>query len=143
MYKMKKITLFFLLLSATLIAQNKVKVDLSNPNSTVYTHLYFLQDDSYEPEKAAAIIYGIEGEEAQEIAIKLKKILDGKGLKVDFSCIPTTAVYSDTTGYKIGNRYVLFPHQMPEIYVERIGDSWYYSIETISNVDEIYRNVFP
>lgn len=140
---MKKITLFFLLLSSTLIAQNKVKVDLSNPNSTIYTHLYFLQSDSYEPEKAATTIYGFEGEEAQEIAIKLKKILDGKGLKVDFGRIPTTTVYSDTTGYRIGNRYVLFPYQMPEIYVERIGDSWYYSIETISNVDEIYRSVFP
>ncbi len=140
---MKKITLFFLLLSSTLIAQNQVKVDLSNPNSTIYTHLYFLQSDSYEPEKAATTIYGFEGEEAQEIAIKLKKILDGKGLKVDFGRIPTTTVYSDTTGYRIGNRYVLFPYQMPEIYVERIGDSWYYSIETISNVDEIYRSVFP
>ena len=62
---MKKLVLFFLLLASTLIAQNKVKVDLSNPNSTIYTHLYFLQTDSYEPEKAAQTIYGFEGEEAE------------------------------------------------------------------------------
>ena len=82
---MKRICIFFLLLSSTLIAQNKVKVDLSNPSSAIYTHLYFLQPDSYEPAKAAQTIYGVEGEEAEEIAIKLKQILDGKGLKVDFS----------------------------------------------------------
>ena len=64
---MKKLLLFFLVLSTSLIAQEKVKVDLSNPNSTIYTHLYFLQSDSYEPEKAAAVIYGYESEEAQEI----------------------------------------------------------------------------
>ena len=140
---MKKIILFFLLISSTIIAQNKVKIDLSNPNSAIYTHLYFLQADSYEPEKAAATIYGFEGIEAQEIAIKLKKILDGKGLKVDFSKVPKDEMFSDTTGYKIGNRYVLFPYRMPEIYVERIGNKWYYSSETTGKINEIYKSVFP
>ncbi len=140
---MKKISLFFLLLSSVIFAQNKVKVDLSNPNSAIYTHLYFLQSDSYEPEKAAASIYGFEGEEAIDIAIKLKKILDGKGLKVDFSKVPTAKMYSDTTGYKIGHRYVLFPYQMPNIYVERVGNSWYYSSETTTKVEELYKSMFP
>jgi len=139
---MKKI-LFFLLLSSSLFAQKEVKVDLSNPNSAIYTHLYFLQSDSYEPSKAAAAIYGFEGVEAEDIAIKLKKILDGKGLKVDFSKVPTDKMFSDTTGYKIGNRYVLFPYQMPEIYVERIGGNWYYSPETTSIVPELYKSIFP
>jgi len=140
---MKKILLFFLLLSSSLFAQNKVKVDLSNPNSTIYTHLYFLQSDSYEPSKAATTIYGFEGIEAEDIAIKLKKILDGKGLKVDFSKVPTDKMFSDTTGYKIGNRYVLFPYQMPEIYVEKIGGKWYYSPETTSKVSDLYKSIFP
>ena len=140
---MKKILLFFLLLSSPLIAQNEVKVDLSNPNSTIYTHLYFLQSDSYEPVKAATTIYGFDSVEAENIAIKLKKILDGKGLKVDFSKVPTDRMFSDTTGYKIGNRYVLFPYQMPEIYVERIGGNWYYSPETTSKVNELYKKIYP
>ncbi|UMB60232.1 mechanosensitive ion channel family protein [Lutibacter sp. A80] len=140
---MKKIVLFFLLLSSTLIAQNKIKVDLSNPNATIYTHLYFLQAGSYEPEKAAQTIYGFEGDEAEEIAIKLKKILDGKGLKVDFSKVPKDNSYTDSTGYKVGYRYVLFPYSMPEVYVEKIGDSWYYSPEVSNNIDTLYNNVFP
>jgi len=140
---MKKIVLFFLVISSTLLAQNKVKVDLSSPNATIYTHLYFLQPDSYEPEKAATTIYGYQGVKAEEIAIKLKKILDGKGLKVDFTKVPKGKMYSDTTDYKIKHKYVLFPYQMPEIYVEKIGDNWYYSSETTSKIDELYNSVFP
>jgi len=140
---MKKLLLFLVLISTSLFAQEEVKVDLNNPNSSIYTHLYFLQSDSYEPEKAATTIYGYEGEEAERIAIKIKQILDGKGLRVDFSEVPVNPMYSDTTGYKIGNRYVLFPNQMPQIYVEKIDDEWYYSEETIKLVDDIYSSVFP
>lgn len=140
---MKKILLFFLLLTSIVFAQKKVNVDLSNPNATIYTHLYFLQDDTYQPAKSAQTIYGYSGKEAEEIAIKLKKILDGKGLKIDFSKVPTNKMYADTSGFKIGFKYVLFPSQMPEIYVEKIGGNWYYSPETTSKINEIYTSVFP
>jgi len=140
---MKKISLFFLLISSIIFAQNKVKVDLSSPNSVIYTHLFFLQPDSYEPEKAAQTIYGFEGEQAEDIAVKLKKILDGKGLKVDFSKVPKDRFYSDTTDYKVGNKYVLFPYRMPEVYVERVGGNWYYSSETTSQVNELYKSIYP
>ena len=140
---MKKLSLFFLLLSTLVVAQNKVKVDLSNPNAAIYTHLFFLQPDSYQPEKAAATIYGFEEEEAQDIAVKLKKILDGKGLKVDFSKVPVDSMYTDTTGYDIGYRYVLFPHQLPEVFVEKVEKNWYYSSETALKVNELYKSMYP
>ena len=140
---MKKILLFFLLLSSTIFAQTKVKVDLSNPNSAIYTHLYFLQEDNYQPSKSAQTIYGYKGKEAEEIAIKLKKILDGKGLKIDFTKVPSDKMYADTSGFKIGYKFVLFPSQMPDIYVEKIDGNWYYSPETTSKINEIYKSVFP
>jgi len=142
---MKKISLFFLLISSIIFAQNKVKVDLSTPNSTIYTHMYFLQPDSFEPEKAAATIYGLEDEEAKAIAIKLKKILDGRGLKIDFTKVPTDAMYSDSdsSSFNNGHKYVLFPNRLPEIYVEKTGENWYYSQETISRINDIYKSVFP
>ena len=140
---MKKIQLFFLLFSSIIIAQTSVKVDLSNPNSTIYSHIHFLQDDSYKPSKAAQTIYGFQGKEAQEIAIKLKRIMDGKGLKVDFTKVPTDKMYADTTGYEIKYVYVPFPSQMPEIYVERIGGKWYYSPETTNSVNDLYAKIFP
>jgi len=140
---MKRFLLVFLLFSFAGLAQEEVKVDLSNPKATVYTHIYFLQDDSDEPQKAAKTIYGKEEAEAKKIAIKIKRVLDGKGLEIDFRKIPVDSLYSDTIGYSVQNKYVLFPELMPLISVERIEGSWYYSRETVQNIDQLYEEVFP
>jgi MscS family membrane protein len=140
---MKRILLFFALISFAGFSQEEVKVDLSNPKATVYTHIYFLQDDSYEPQKSARTIYGKEEKEAEDIAIKIKRVLDGKGLEIDFRKIPVDSVYTDTIGYSVQNKYILFPELMPLISVERIDDSWYYSKETVQNIDKLYEEVFP
>lgn len=140
---MKKLAFVFILIAYSVFAQEKEKVNLTNPNATIYTHLYFLQSNSYNPKNAASTIYGEEGEKAQEIAIKIKQILDGKGLRVDFDKVPLNPNYIDSTAHNTKHEYVLFPYQLPQVYVEKIGDSWYYSRETIENINEIYRSVFP
>ena len=143
---MKSIFIFVALLSISipaLFSQNEPKVDLSNPNATIYTHLYFLQPNSYAPEKAAKTIYGFKDEEAIDKAIKLKKILDGKGLKVDFTKVPNNPNFTDTTAYKIGNHYKLFPIRLPQISVEKYGKKWLYSRETVAVIDDLYKETFP
>ncbi|MGB0890775.1 MAG: mechanosensitive ion channel family protein [Flavobacteriaceae bacterium] len=140
---MRKLIVLLLFFSAFLQAQEKVQVDLSNPNSTIYTHLYFLQPESYQPLKAGKTIQGFEGEEAAKKAIKLKQILDGKGLYVDFSLIPTNSNFNDTIGYVKSHKYILFPDRMPLVSVEKVGDNWLYSSETIRNLDNLYNQVFP
>ncbi len=52
-------------------------------------------------------------------------------------------MYSDTTNFRAKYQYVLFPYRLPEVYVEKIGDSWYYSPEVSNNIDELYNNIFP
>ncbi|WP_397445621.1 mechanosensitive ion channel family protein [Polaribacter sp. R77954] len=146
MQTIRKILLLLSFFPLFLTAQNTsdtVVVDLNNPKSTVYTHIYFLQEDSYQPEKAAKTIYGLVGEEAIEKAIKIKKVLDGKGLYIDFNRIPSNTNYKDSIGYASYHKYVLFPQRMPKIYVEKIENSWYYSTETIASIDELYKEVFP
>ena len=140
---MKKILLILLFSPIFLIAQESVEVDLSNPNATVYTHLYFLQEDSYQPKKAAKTILGLTEAAAIEKAIKIKQVLDGKGLFVDFNRIPKDDNFKDTIGYSSYNKYVLFPERMPEIYVERIDKNWYYSSETVAKIESLYKEVFP
>ena len=79
-----------------------MNVDLSNPHATLYTHLYFLQSDSYQPKKAAKTILGLSEKEAVKKAIRIKKILDGKGLIIDFDLVHmnvklmTQSVHSST-----------------------------------------------
>lgn len=140
---MKKLLIFFLLIPFFATAQETVEVDLSNPNRTIYTHLYFLQEESYQPKKAAATILGLEETKAIEKAIKIKKVLDGKGLFVDFNKIPNNPNYKDTIGYSSYFRYVLFPQRMPQIFVEKINGSWYYSSETVAGIDKLYKEVYP
>ncbi len=140
---MKKIIFLLFFIPLYAIAQENVRVDLSNPNATIYTHLYFLQDDTYQPKKAAKVFHGLTLTIAVDKAIKLKKILDGKGLFVDFSKIPSDPNFNDTIGYTSVYKYTLFPQRMPEIYVEKINGKWYYSPETIAQIDVIYNKVFP
>ena len=140
---MKKLLwlLFFIPFFTT--AQDSTYVDLSNPNATIYTHLYFLQSDSYQPKKAAKTILGLEEEIAVKKAIKIKQVLDGKGLFVDFNKVPTNTNYKDTIGYTSYDRYILFPQRMPQIYVEKIAGKWYYSSETVAKIETLYKEVFP
>ena len=121
--KMKRLVLFFLVISSALLsAQETVDVNLSNPKATIYTHLYFLQPDSYQPEKAAKTIVPNSVNDPKKAAIRLKQILDGKGLFVDFKSIPTNANYKDTINAVTSlNKYVLFPERMPLISGEKIG----------------------
>ena len=138
--------IFWLLFLVSFIShaqKDSISVDLKNPHATLYTHLYFLQSDSYEPKKAAKTIIGLTEKEAVKKAIRIKKILDGKGLYVDFNKVPTNSNYKDTISNSSFEKYVPFPLRMPQIYVEKVGDKWYYSTETIKKIDKLYNDVFP
>tara|TARA_R110001632_G_scaffold18712_15_gene57683 strand:+ start:709 stop:2301 length:1593 start_codon:yes stop_codon:yes gene_type:complete len=130
-------------MSCLTYGQQAPEVDLSNPKATVYTHIYFLQSNSYQPENAAKTINGLEGKKAIEAAIKIKRILDGKGLKIDFNRIPSDSAFKDTLGYDVQSKYILFPERMPLISVEKKGSNWYYSSETIQSIDVLYAEIFP
>jgi len=141
---MKRLVLLFLLISSIVTAQDSIRVNLKSPNSTVYTHLYFLQKDSYQPENAAKVILPNATEDPQKAVIMLKQILDGKGLFVDFKTIPKSTNYKDSINFSTAlSKYVLFPERMPLISVEKVNGKWYYSAETIQNLDKIYNDVFP
>ncbi|MDO3693774.1 mechanosensitive ion channel family protein [Wenyingzhuangia sp. chi5] len=142
---MKKIYFLFYLISVSLFAQttDETKVDLSSPYKTIYTHLHFLQPETYNEVKAARTIYGESPEKSIDIALKIKQVLDGKGLKIDFKKVPLEANYKDSiSGVEIKNQYVLFS-KVPEIYLERINGKWYYSEETNEKIYALYHNVFP
>ncbi|MDC0177504.1 mechanosensitive ion channel family protein [Polaribacter sp.] len=134
---------FLLLMPMFTVAQDSISVDISNPHAAVFTHLYFLQTDSYEPKKAAKTILGLSEDKAIKKAFKIKQVLDGKGLYVDVNKIPTDPNYKDTIGYSSYFRYVLFPHRMPQIYLEKIENNWYYSSETVAKIEDLYKEVYP
>ena len=123
--------------------EKKGKVDLSSPYHTIYTHLYYLQEDSYEPEVAART-FSLENrsiEEAEDLAIRLKQILDGEGIYIDMDLLPRKSDYYDSTSqqakYVLSNRY-------PDIYlVKKENGRWLYSEKTAERIDPLYKEVFP
>ncbi len=143
---MRKI-LFFVVLFAvsTAFGQSKdnIKVDLSTPQSTIRTHLHFLDKVYYHPEKSAETIQGYEGKRAEELAIKIDKILRGRGLLVEVRKVPNNPDFVDTIRNEALHRYILFPDRMPQIYLEKVDDKWYYSEHTLLQVDKLYDEVFP
>ena len=146
---MKKIVFLFLFIGLYSFAQKKQKVDLSTPNATLYTHIYYLMPENYDLAKSAATVRGLPEGESQFVAKRLKEVFDGNGLIIDFSEVPIDANYIDTVDFGVrslehnANRYAPFPVRLPEIYLEKYGRSWYFSEETVENLDKIYKETFP
>lgn len=140
---MKKFVFLVFFFPAVFWGQDSTKVNLSNPNATIYNHIYYLQNSSYKPKLAAKSIYGLKEKKAIKTAVKIKRVLDGKGLQIDFNEVPTNPNYKDSIGYSTYSKYVLFPNRMPQISVEKRGNQWYYSEETIQSIDELYNEVYP
>ena len=105
-------------------------------------HLHYLQEDTYRPELAAQTIYGIEDSvKAMETAIQLKQILDGNGLFVHLNLLPQQNEYIDSISQRAF--YTPFPAELPEVYLEKITDKWYYSSETVKKVPALHKKVYP
>ncbi|MFT5832775.1 MAG: MscS family membrane protein [Cognaticolwellia sp.] len=112
--------------------------ELKSPYSAVYTHLYNLQSDAYNPEISKKA-FGKNGTEKE--AIQLKQILDGKGLLVIMEDLPIDSNYIDTSTVK--NIYSLFPEEIQGIYLEKRGGKWYYSKETRKIIPKLHQKIYP
>ena len=141
---MKRIVIVLLfILSFNFINSQNIEIGLRTPQSTINTHIYFLEKNSYDLEKSAVVFNSNDLELSKEYSLKLKRILEAKGLKINIRNVPKDPNYIDSLHYSNYSSYTLFPNKIPEIYLEKINDKWYYSEETFNNIDSIYDNVFP
>ena len=135
--------LVFIFLSFLLRAQNQITdtAVLISPYHSLYTHLFFLQHDSYNLDEARKVVPLSDTTQAEDLAIKIKQIYDGKGLYVNMSQIPDDRNYMDSTLRK--SIFFPFPTQLPTVYLEKQGSSWVYSNETLNRVDQEHQKVYP
>ncbi|WP_099152730.1 mechanosensitive ion channel family protein [Flavilitoribacter nigricans] len=138
----RKIIIFTLLCisgSIPLISQIDSSEVNDSPYGVIYNHLYYLQTDSYQPARAA-LSFAPGVAEAEDLAIQLKQILDGRGLYVDINRLPTENSYYDSLAkaavYYIDQHY-------PLLYVEKIGNDWFYSRTTVEAIPDLHRELFP
>lgn len=141
---MVKQLLFILLcyVSVSGFSQDSTYVNLSTPYGAVRTHLYYLQDESYNEDLAALPFKrpDISQKKAVESAVMLKQILDGQGIYIEMEEVPQNPEYMDSARRK--KQYVLTDN-FPEVYLEKVNGQWLYSQKTISALEAIHEEVFP
>ncbi|UII32596.1 mechanosensitive ion channel family protein [Fulvivirga ulvae] len=122
--------------------RDTLEYSLVTPYNTILTHLGYLQDDNYHPGIAAKALNPeyAKGEKAEELAIMLKQILDGRGIMIDLDEVPRKSDFVDTVTNK--RRYYL-TKQFPELYVEKAGKRWYFSGRTIKSIPKWHKEVYP
>ncbi len=119
-------------------------VDLSSPRGAFFTHLENLKPNNYHPEISGKVMYGVAEEQASDKAVKLKYIYDGKGVFIDYNNIPTEANYTDSLHFPLPKHaFKPFPFRLPKIYLEKYGNKWYYSKETVAYIDNLYQQIYP
>ncbi len=141
---MKRFICLLFILAGLSIRAQAPGADLSTPRSALYTHLENLKPDNYHPEIAAKTIYGLPGETAKDKAVKLKYIYDAKGLIVDYASVPNEPDYTDSIHFTFPRHaYKPFPLRLPDVYLEKYGNRWYYSRETVSKIDLLFKEYYP
>jgi MscS family membrane protein len=155
------LTLLMVLCSANLLwAQfdsEKPSGNLATPQEVAHQHIYYLDPSSkhYNVDSAAAALVGDIRKVTpllRERAIKLKQILDGRGLIVREDLIPDNPDFIDSIS---GNAvYVPFPSELPEIYItkplvnsnkriKKYANYWRYDPASVAAIPELHRSVYP
>ncbi len=117
-------------------------VDLTNPQGAVRTHLDNLQVDNYNDSLAALPFLNRERtlSEAKLLAVKLKRVLDGKGIYVYTDEIPKNPNYFDSLTRK--NKYVI-AKEFGDIYLLKSENgNWIYSNASTVAINELYQATF-
>ena len=106
---------------------------------------YFLNnmtDEHHYPDSAARVFYSghVNLNEAVSLTVRLKQVLDGKGLYIDLGKVPDDPNFRDS----ISNKFHYQVHKnYPQIYLEKIGSRWYFSKTTSERIIELHKETFP
>lgn len=118
---------------------------LKSPYHTIISHIYFLlheKPDQYHPDSSAMTLYhpNPEGEEAQELALKLLQFYDGQGYYIEPDYLPDDPNYMDT----LTGKHIYHPiPEVPEIYVIKVGKKWVFSQKTVRAIPKLHRETYP
>ncbi|MGF1533149.1 MAG: mechanosensitive ion channel family protein [Bernardetiaceae bacterium] len=131
----------------------KARPQLSTPQQTVRTHLLFLQADYQKSEEAQKYLnYSIKAlrnprldpatiQDLPELALQLKEIYDGLGVYIEVDQVPDTNNYRDTLRQN-RSEYVVMVALGQEMYLEKVGAYWYYSVESIKSIPLLHAQIY-
>jgi MscS family membrane protein len=134
--------LAILLLVAHLAPGQKSNANLSSPYQTLVTHISNLEDTNFKPQVSAQVFDPslVDAEEAEKLAIQLLQIYKGRGEMIEFEDVPIDPYFVDSLS---GKQIYVIDRKHPDIYLQKSGNSWYYSPETTKSIDAIHKEVYP
>lgn len=112
-----------------------------SPYDVIFNHFHYLDKNSYDELKAANS-FNIKNKKDRIKAAKLlKEILDVRyDVNSNLTKIPDNPDYIDSLTRK--NIYVLYAN-LPEVFVEKDGNNWYYSKVTVEAIPKLHKIIFP
>jgi len=122
--------------------ETELPSSFSTPYDVIYNHLQYLQEGTRNEAQSAKSLFsrGKEQGELEQLAIELKQIFDGSGNYIRLEDLPRTTDYFDSLTQK--HRYIL-TSDFPDIYVEKYGNRWLFSERTVTEIDDIHKQVYP
>ncbi len=130
------------LFSVSFLFLQAKEIDLSSPRAAVETHLHSLENPHYQPSVAAKVLFSkkTSKKEKEKRAIWLKQILDSKAQDLYSYKIPDNPNYTDPQS---GNSIYVIDSSLSEIFLEKIGNKWYYSKKTVDAIPALYESTYP
>lgn len=122
----------------------EITLDLSTPRSLVIGFSKYTSENNWRPDVAQQIIFVKHlphKDERIDRIEKLKRFLDGKGVLVNLAEVPNDPDYIDTLHMDL-HEYVITP-RFAELYLQKIGDRWYLSEESVNKIPELFEKAFP
>ncbi len=113
-----------------------------SPYDVVYNHAHFLNKNTYNELQAAESFNILNKKKRINAAVDLYEIIYGKGIDLNalVKRIPDNPNYIDSSSGR--NIYYLYD-KLPQVYLEKIGNRWYYSKATIDALPQLHKQVFP
>lgn len=114
---------------------------LETPYKALNTFVTNMEDEQYNPAGASIIFNqpGLSLEKKIEYAKTFEEIMEGAGIYIFFSSVPTSPDYFDSLNnehrYIISNRY-------PEIYLQKQRDRWQFQPEVMQEMDSIHKEMY-
>ena len=114
---------------------------LSSPRRAVHSFVHWQQTGHQNFDRVVLPFKNVEGdkEDKVELAQQLLRVLDARGLLVEYDKIPDNPAYVDSLSGL--NQYILF-NQLPEVYVTKVEDDWVFSEATVEQIPTLYRATF-
>lgn len=115
---------------------------LTNPQRAVHTFLHWQQAGHQNMERVITTLKlaGGDAEQKAELASQLLKVLDARGLLIEYNKIPTDPNYTDSLSGM--QQYILF-QSLPEVYLTKTAQNeWVFSEATVQIIPDLYANTF-